>query len=536
MHRREALCQAWRLDPRKIAVRIIRVSQGANAFVSILGLTVFLVLAGVSRLHASQSATSQPVAGKTPSSPAAAPIDEESDAAREAMASYSGPAESLPPPAHTNSVTITAGELTLEQAIKIALRNHPRIREAAANTGAAGERTGEAESYLGPQVFGTIQYLRSTDNGIGNTNYYSVDGAFPRMSGVNHNLPDNDFSQSWDTSNNYMGGLELSQFLFDFGRRHGFVAQRQFEQAAAVANQQLTQLDLIFEVSERYFDVLRAKQIVRVYEQAVEQRQYHLHEAQVRSSAGLRPQIDVFVTQAELERAQLGLVNARNSYEDARAGLDNSMGLSDMAPPYHVADVLGYTQIHDNLNSLLKEAMRARPDLKALQDQASAMGAEITQYRSDYFPTANAVAGYAGMGTGLPAANNFNAGIVITWPIFNSFLTRDQVAEADYTRRSIQAAIEDLRQQIILQVQTTFLNWQSSLKRLQFAAKALEASRVELELAQKRYGTGLTDIVELEDAQRHYTEDDANYATALYGFAIGKATVDQATARSLADM
>jgi outer membrane protein len=436
----------------------------------------------------------------------------------------------------TNSVIIMGGELTLEQAITIALRNHPRIREAAADTGAAGERTGEAESYFGPQLFGTAQYLRGTDNGIGNTNYYSADGAFPRMSGVNHNLPNGDFSQSWDTSNNYMGGLELSQFLFDFGRRHGFVAQREYEAAAAAANQQLTQLDLIFEVSQRYFDVLRAKQLIRVYEQGVEQRQYHLHEAQVRSNAGLRPQIDVFVTQAELERAQLGLVDARNSYADARAGLDNAMGLSDTAPPYHVVDVLAYTQISDNLNSLLKQAMQARPDLKALRDQAGAMGAKITEYRSDYFPTASAVAGYAGMGTGLPVVSNFNAGIVITCPIFNSFLTRDQVAEADYTRRSIQAAIEDLRQQIILQVRTAFLNWQSSLKRMQFAALALDASRVELELAQKRYGTGLADIVELEDAQRHYTEDDANYANALYGFATDKAAVDQATARSLTNL
>lgn len=427
-------------------------------------------------------------------------------------------------------------QLTLDQAIKIALSNHPKIREAAADTGAASERIGEARSYLGPQVFGTAQYLRSTENGIGNTQYYNEDGAFPRVSGTNHDLASDDTSQSWDTSNNYMGGLALSQFLFDFGRRHGFVAQRQFEAAAAAADQQLTDLDLIFEVSQRYFEILQAKQLTRVYEQGVEQREYQLHEAQEKAKVGLRPELDVYVTKAELERSQLGLEEARNSYADARAGLDNAMGLSDLAPPYHVADVLSYSETKGDVKSLVKSAMQARPDLKAMQDQASAMGARITEYRSDYFPTVNAVAGYSALGTGLPAANNFNAGVVITWPIFNSFLTRDQIAEADYTRRSIEAAIEDLRQQIILQVQTTFLNWQDSLKALQFAQGALAASRVELELARKRYETGLTDIVELEDAQRHYTEDDAKYATALYGVAVNKAALDQATAHSLADL
>ena len=118
------------------------------------------------------------------------------------------------------------------------------------------------------------------------------------------------------------------------------------------------------------------------------------------------------------------------------------------------------------------------------------------------------------MGTGLPVANNLNAGIVITWPIFNSFLTTDQIAEAKFRQRAIQEAMEDLRQKIILQVNTAFLNWQASVQRIERAQKALLASRAELELAEQRYQSGLTNIVELEDAERHYTSDDAQYAEA----------------------
>ncbi len=57
---------------------------------------------------------------------------------------------------------------------------------------------------------------------------------------------------------------------------------------------------------------------------------------------------------------------------------------------------------------------------------------------------------------------------------------------------------------------------------------------MELELAQKRYEAGLTNIVELEDAQRHYTFDDAEYANALYNYSLTKAAVDHATGRLLA--
>jgi len=439
-------------------------------------------------------------------------------------------------PANSNAGPIPAGsELTLKQAIAIALKYHPRLQEAEDDTRAAQQQIGQARSYLGPQLFGAAQYLRSTENGIGNASYYNADGAFPRVTGTNHNLPSNDTSQSWDTSNNYMGGVTLSQFLVDFGRRHGFVSQRQFEAAAAAANQRLTELDLIFEVSQRYFALLQAQRLITVYEKAVEQRQYHLHEAQVKANAGLRPQLDTYVTEAEVERAQLHLVDARNDDEDARVGLDNAMGLSDSAPAYEPADILTYHTINDSLQVLLETAFRTRPDLTALQDQAKAMGAQIVQYQSDYYPSANAVAGYSALGTGTPAANNFNAGIVITWPIFNSFLTTDQIAETRLRQHAILGAIEDLRQEIILQVHTAFLNWQASLQRINHAEKTLAASSAELELAEKRYEAGLTSIIELEDAQRSYTDDDAAYADALYGFSITKAAVDRATGRSLAE-
>lgn len=326
----------------------------------------------------------------------------------------------------------------------------------------------------------------------------------------------------------------LSQFLVDFGRRHGLVSERQFEAAAAAADQQLTELDLIFEVSQRYFALLEAKRLVTVYEKAVEQRQYHLHEAQVKANAGLRPQLDTYVTEAEVERAQLHLVDARNDDEDAKVALDNALGLSDSAPAYEPVDILTYYAVNDSLNTLLDTAFRSRPDLTALQDQAKAMGARIVQYNSDYYPTVNAVGGYSALGTGTPAANNFNAGIVITWPIFNSFLTTDQIAETRFRQHAILRAIEDLRQEVILQVHTALLNWQASLQRISRAEKTLAASRAELELAEKRYEAGLTSIIELEDAQRSYTEDDAAYADALYGFSVTKAAVDRATGRSLA--
>jgi outer membrane protein len=454
--------------------------------------------------------------------------------------SWNGPARiranQITSPTGTNALylPLSAGSrLSLRQAISIALQYHPRAAQAFAESAAAREQVGEARSYLGPQLYGISEYLRSTENGIANTSYYNVNGMLPRITGTNHDLPPNQISQTSDTSNNYVGGAAVSQYLLDFGRRHGFVAERRFEADATAEQQQLVDLQLIFEVSQRYFNLLETRQLVLVYEKAVEERKYHLHEAEVKANAGLRPQLDVYLTQAEVQRAQLHLVDARNAEDDAVVAFDNALGLGDSSPNYQLVDVLTYSPITEQLGSLLRDAMKLRPDIKALADQARAMGARITQYHSDYFPTVNGVAGYSAMGTGLPAANNFDVGIVISWPIFNSFLTSHQIAEAQFHQHAIESQMEDLRQRIVLQVKTAFLDWQASLQRINRAELTLAASSAELELAEKRYAAGLADIVELEDAQRNYTADDAAYTNALYGFSIAKAAVDQATARSL---
>jgi membrane fusion protein, multidrug efflux system len=425
--------------------------------------------------------------------------------------------------------------LTLKEAISIALQFHPRRREAESESGAANERIGEARAELLPQVYSTTQYLRTTDNGIANTQFYDL-GLFPRISGTNHDLPSGDFNQSTESSNNFLGGVSLSQFLLDFGRRYGFVTQRKYEAAAAKQQEQFIDLNLIYEVSQRYFAMLAAEQMVRVYDKAVEQRKFHLHEAEVKANSALRPKLDIYVTQAELQRAQLHLVDAHNDVADSKVALDNAMGLSDAAPDYKLAEVMTYARVTDTMDSLVKTALRQRPDLAAVNDQIRAMGAQITEYRSDYMPTASAMAGYNAMGTGLPAANNFNVGLVIIWPMFNGYLTTHQVQEAKLEQEALGHAFDDLRQQVILQVKTAYLDWQASVERIQRARAALDASGVQLELAEKRYQAGLTNIVELEDAQRHYTFDDAEYANSLYKYSLAKAGVDRATGRSLVGM
>ena len=423
-------------------------------------------------------------------------------------------------------------ELTLQRATDIALKLHPRRKQSESEVGVAQARVGEANANLLPQAYGLGEYLRSTTNGIGNTVWLN-EGLFPRISGQNHNQPNGDFSQSFSSHNNWATGVSVEQFLLDFGKLRGLVDEQRADRDAAEARLKLTDLDLIYQVAQRFYGLLAAEQIVHVYAEAIVQRKAHLHQAQVMVQADLRPGIDVSVTQADLSRAEMNAIQARNGADIAKVALDAAMGLAGEAPPYHAVGDLTYEPVTATLDNLQATALRLRPDLKALLDEARAAGAQIREAKSDYFPTANAQAGYIAMSTGLPAANNYYAGLVVTWPLFNGFRTEQQVAEAREHERAAEYAIADLRQRVVEEVHTTFLNWQASIAVIKKAEQTLNASREELHLADERYKQGLSSVVELDDAQRRFTEDSAAYVTALYDYSAAKAAVGRASGESL---
>ena len=161
-------------------------------------------------------------------------------------------------PAWSTETIIPGEKLTLQRAIELTLQNHPRGLEMQFEAAAARARIGEARSALMPQVYSAGEYIRSTDNPIGNTTYLNP-GFIPRITGTLHGGSP-DAGQSFSSTNNFLTGVGGEQYLFDFGRVHGLIQERTQEAHAAQAQVQQTDLDLIFEVTQRYFALLAAGQ------------------------------------------------------------------------------------------------------------------------------------------------------------------------------------------------------------------------------------------------------------------------------------
>ena len=134
-------------------------------------------------------------------------------------------------------------------------------------------------------------------------------------------------------------------------------------------------------------------------------------------------------------------------------------------------------------------------------------GRDISEYKSDYLPPLGATAGFNARGQGARAANNYEVGLVSRG--------RSSTASRPITRSRRRSHQEAIRHRIeecasgSPRGEAGFLDWQASVDRIHRAEETVEASRRELELAKKRYETGLGTIIELTDAQRRFTEDGA---------------------------
>ena len=151
--------------------------------------------------------------------------------------------------------------------------------------------------------------------------------------------------------------------------------------------------------------------------------------------------------------------------------------------------------------------VRYRPDVAAAERQTAAQGALVGVAKASYLPrlTLGATAGYTAPdfnSVGNQATTRYVIGPVITWPALNlgrvkaevdAAAAREDAARAQYNR-VVLAAMEDL--------ETTLVRYRSARQALERLAEASAASDRAAQLARLRFREGMTDLLQVLDAER----------------------------------
>jgi TolC family type I secretion outer membrane protein len=412
------------------------------------------------------------------------------------------------------------GKLNLQQAIDIALREHPSLKESKERVTAARYHIGSTRAAYLPQIAYTHNVY------FGN--------AFPATSGaVSGGPPGLGASLGGVTTDFYVNRFSLNQLIYDFGKTPGLISQSRATYHQTREDYAGNRQKVVLDARTAYFGHLAALRARKVTEETVRQNQELVRQAQGFYQVGLKAKIDVTKAEANLYNAEADLIKAKNAVELSRVSLMTALGLKTW--PYEgVEEILEVTPQPQSLAELKAQALNRRPEIQRNRYQQEYDKASLTVARAGYFPTVSSLAAYGWSGPQAPFSpgamenKSWWVGAGLTLPLFDGLLTYHNVRVANANTRATLANAEVLSQDVSKEVDQRYLDLTAAWELIRATKKALEAARENFRLAQGRYQVGVGSIIEVTDAQVQYFQADLRFVQALFEYRVAEAQLDKA--------
>jgi outer membrane protein TolC len=239
--------------------------------------------------------------------------------------------------------------------------------------------------------------------------------------------------------------------------------------------------------------------------------------------AGVAASIDVLRANVELEQREQEVILARNNLAKEKLVLARTIGLPAGQQFVLTTDVV-YEALPDlQLPQALRDAYAHRPDLHSAM--ASVRAAELAKAaaRAERYPSISAVADYGdiGMNPGI-SHGTVNAAAKVSIPVFQGGRVHADELHADALANRARQDFENLRGQIDQDVRNAFLDLMSSRERVAVEKSATGLANQTLQQARDRFSSGVTDNIEVVQAQEAVATAQEAYIASLYSFNVSK--------------
>lgn len=413
--------------------------------------------------------------------------------------------------------------LSLAEALNLAQKQNRQIQIASLEAGKAAERVKEQRSDLLPSVSANAAYSFFAERPV----------IFLR-----------DPSSSQKVSPTQVGGRNVTQAGLAVVypvvqpathariRLAGLSARAEQEKATHLVN------EVLFEVAKTYFTVRYfadqkelLKQSLGRYEHALQDSRLLLLQGKGLKTDTLRNYIDV-----QNLRASILSIESRMAVETSQ--LQQLLGLTD-ADSIILVDNLPLHPgpgIVPELKSLVELAIENRHDMKAAQLLIGSRKEEQRLVTADFKPSINAFAQYQlqSQGDGFGIWNHSFprtsfAGIQLNVPIYSGKKKKYRGAIAANTVRQAELALDDLRQSLSVEISNIMKKMQDAHLQIEIQDGNVKAAQVNFRMINDRYKQGLSNRLELADAELMLTQAKLEQKHAIFVLKILELELDKAT-------
>ncbi len=408
-------------------------------------------------------------------------------------------------------LALPPGPLTLNDVIALALQNNPTARAAVASARGASAAYASAKGRYFPAL--------SFDPTLTKTQVLTGArvGAVPGGT-----TPGLTAAPGATQRTQVTPTLTLSYLLFDFGGRGGTVDQaRQAAEAASDMNDATVQ-GTVLQAESAYFTFNAARDLLAAERENVRSAEESRAAAVGRYHVGLATMADTLQAATAAAQAQLELLTAQGQLQTARGNLAAAIGTT-AEQPFEVAAPAGLPPVSSvaaNVDSLIAQAVRERPDLAAAEAQALGARDQVRIARSGLMP-ALSVSGTAGRAfSDSPGLSGDTYGLTLglDLPLFNGLSKQNDLKAAAAQADAAQARADATRVQVANQVFTSYANLQVATARVQASASALASATASEQVARGRYAEGVGTFTDLVVAQGALASARAQDAQARWGW------------------
>jgi len=406
--------------------------------------------------------------------------------------------------------------LTVGEAVRRAVENHPLVDQASQTIRAARARIAESRSAYYPFIEAELSYTR-----LGPV----PELTFPGL-GAFKLYPENNFDEH----------LSLRQTVYDFGKTDAAVSMSRSGVRLARDNLAFVKTTLAFQTIQSFYAVLFLRESIVVQDQQIDALVQHLSATQKKQQSGTATDFDVLTTQVRIAAAQNRKIDLRNNLERQEASFRRFIGL----PPGEEVRLRGAFDtalISLNDDSLMAAAGERRIELKQSADaeRAAVLQERFASKRDN--PAISVNLAYGAKNGFQPDIDeqlgNWVLGIEARVPIFDGFLTSSSRREARAALRAAEARTRDVERLVVAEVQQAISDARSAAEKIGTSELQVEQARQALDMAIVRYESGVITNLDVIDAEAALAEARLSYLQSLYLYEVSRYALERAVGGNL---
>lgn len=429
----------------------------------------------------------------------------------------------LPSAAWAQSLSFAQEELTLAQAVDLALKDNRQIQVARIEVEKFNDRRAVAKTHRLPQ----FEFATLAAELVNQPHFDFKRGDLGTLTGLGP-VPEHDVSVTSPRRPAFFITGSVFQPLTQQYRLS--LADRKIDVGREIAEQQLRakQLEITNNVKKAYYSLLQSQSALRSVEQSLKlyQELDRVTDRYVVQQVALR--VDSMEVKTRVQRTVYQVMSMRDQLEDQKEKLNILLG-RDIDTDFRVALVPEPTLFEDNLSAARQEALARRPELReaALKVEGAEYDRRIT--KSQYIPDISVGMRFSSiLNVKVLPDNLWQAGLLLTWEPFDWGRKKHEMDENARTAEQARTGLHEARDKVLAEVGDQFRKLRESRQLLLTAQLGLDASFENVRVLNARYEAQESLFKDVLQAQTSLAESDHQYQQALLSYWTAKADFERA--------